>query len=78
MDKTKLERHERMYGPHFTEEVAMKVVKKMENEDGTRGPRWSVEEAERIAAQYGVNLKGEKGNPLQISGGARNEKSYYG
>lgn len=62
MDKTKLERHERMYGPHFTEEVAMKAVKKMENEDGTRGPRWSVEEAERIAAQYGVNLKGEKFN----------------
>lgn len=62
MDKTKLERHERMYGPHFTEECAMKAVKKMENEDGTRGPRWSVEEAERIAAQYGVNLKGEKFN----------------
>lgn len=62
MDKTKLERHERMYGPHFTEEFAMKAVKKMENEDGTRGPRWSVEEAERIAAQYGVNLKGEKFN----------------
>ena len=62
MDKMKLEHHEHMYGPHFTEECAMKAVKKMENEDGTRGPRWSVEEAERIASQYGVNLKGEKFN----------------
>lgn len=62
MEKMKLERHERMYGPHFNEECANKAVKKMENEDGTRGPRWSVEEAERIATQYGVNLKGEKFN----------------
>ena len=40
----------------------MKAVKKMENEDGTKGPRWSVEEAERVAAQFGINLKGEKFN----------------
>ncbi len=62
MDKKKLERYEKMYGPHFNEECAHKAVKKMENEDGTKGPRWSVEEAERIAAQYGVNLKSEKFN----------------
>lgn len=62
MEKKKLERYERMYGPHFNEECAMKAVKKMENEDGTRGPRWSLEEAERVAAQYGINLKGEKFN----------------
>ena len=34
----------------------------MENEDGTKGPRWSVEEAERVAQQFGVNLKSEKFN----------------
>lgn len=62
MEKKKLERYERMYGPHFNEECANKAVKKMENEDGSKGPRWSVEEAERVAAQYGVNLKGEKFN----------------
>lgn len=62
MKKEKLEQYERKYGPHFTEECAMKAVKKMENEDGTKGPRWSVEEAERVAIQYGVNLKGEKFN----------------
>lgn len=62
MDKKKLERYEQMYGPHFNEECAHKAVKKMENEDGTKGPRWSVEEAERVAQQYGVNIKGEKFN----------------
>lgn len=62
MNKKKLEQYERMYGPHFNEECAHKAVKKMENEDGTKGPCWSVEEAERVAAQYGVNLKGEKFN----------------
>ncbi|MBR5795471.1 MAG: hypothetical protein IKY26_04960 [Erysipelotrichaceae bacterium] len=62
MKKEKLERHERMYGPHFNEECANKAVQKMENEDGSKGPRWSIEEAERVAQQYGVNLKGEKFN----------------
>ena len=62
MDKAKLERYERINGPHFTEESAHKAVKKMENEDGTKGPRWSIEEAERVAQQYGVNLKSEKFN----------------
>lgn len=62
MDKKKLEHYERMYGPHFNEECAHKAVKKMENEDGSKGPRWSIEEAERIATQYGVNLKSEKFN----------------
>ena len=62
MDKAKLERYERINGPHFTEECAHKAVKKMENEDGTKGPRWSIEEAERVAQQYGVNLKSEKFN----------------
>ena len=62
MDKRKLKHYEQMYGPHFSEECAHKAVKHMENEDGTKGPRWSVEEAERIAAQYGINLKTEKFN----------------
>lgn len=62
MKKEKLERYERMYGPHFNEECAQKAVSKMENEDGTKGHRWTIEEADRIAQQYGVNLKGEKFN----------------
>lgn len=62
MNKAKLEHHEKTYGPHFTEECAHKAVKHMENEDGTTGPRWTIEEAEKVANQYGVNLKGEKFN----------------
>lgn len=62
MNKMKLERHEKMYGPHFNEECAHKAVQKMENEDGTKGPRWTIEEAERMATQYGVNLKSDKFN----------------
>lgn len=62
MNKKKLEHYEQMYGPHFNEECAQKAVKKMENEDGSKGPRWSIEEAERVAAQYGINLKSDKFN----------------
>ena len=36
--------YEQEYGPHFNEEQARKAVNKMENEDGTRGPHWSIEE----------------------------------
>ncbi|MED9948591.1 MAG: hypothetical protein U0J50_10110 [Peptacetobacter hiranonis] len=51
-----------MYGPHFNEECALKAVSKMENEDGSRGEHWSLEETTSIANQYGINLKGEKYN----------------
>lgn len=36
--------YEAEHGPHFNEEHARKAVSKMENEDGTRGPHWSIEE----------------------------------
>lgn len=62
MEKKKLEHYEHVYGPHFNEECAHKAVKKMENEDGSKGPHWSIEEAERIAQQYGVNIKSDKFN----------------
>lgn len=62
MNRMKMERHEAMYGPHFNEQCAKKAVAKMENEDGSKGPHWSLEETATIATQYGVNLKGEKFN----------------
>ena len=61
-ERLKIERHEAMYGPHFNEECALKAVSKMENEDGSRGEHWSLEEATSIANQYGINLKSEKFN----------------
>lgn len=56
-ERLKIERHEAMYGPHFNEEQALKAVSKMENEDGSRGEHWSLEETTSIANQYGINLK---------------------
>lgn len=61
-ERLKIERHEAMYGPHFNEECALKAVSKMENEDGSCGEHWSLEETTSIANQYGINLKGEKYN----------------
>lgn len=61
-ERLKIERHEAMYGPHFNEECALKAASKMENEDGSRGEHWSLEETTSIANQYGINLKGEKYN----------------
>ena len=62
MNKRKLERHERMYGPHFNEECAQKVVNSMKNEDGTKGAHWSLEQAMTLAQQYGVNFSNEQFN----------------
>ena len=53
--------YEAEHGPHFNEEHARKAVSKMENEDGTRGPHWSIndkptkENDEIIALQKEVN-----------------------
>jgi hypothetical protein len=51
-ERLKIERHEAVYGPHFNEECALKAVSKMENEDGSRGEHWSLEETTSIANQY--------------------------
>lgn len=45
--------YEMEHGPHFNEEHARKAVMKMENEDGTRGPHWSIQEIISIVrSQY--------------------------
>lgn len=74
-ERLKIERHEAMYGPHFNEECALKAVSKMENEDGSRGEHWSLEETTSIANQYGINLKGEKYNKYDKIDTLRAEKS---
>lgn len=50
--------YEAEHGPHFNEEHARKAVSKMENEDGTRGPHWSIEETTTLAklSPYKTNL----------------------
>lgn len=52
----RIKAYEAEHGPHFNEEKARKAVSKMENEDGTRGPHWSVEETTSLANQYGIRL----------------------
>lgn len=54
----KYKAYEQEYGPHFNQEEARKAVSKMQNEDGSRGPHWSIEETTSYANQYGVNLNG--------------------
>lgn len=61
-DKRKFERHERMYGPHFNEECATKVVAKMENEDGTTGQHWTINDTTTVANQYGISFDPRKYN----------------
>lgn len=48
--------YEAEHGPHFDEEHARKAVSKMENEDGSRGQHWSVEETSALANQYGIRF----------------------
>lgn len=45
--------YEAINGPHFDEEHAHYAVEGMENEDGTKGPHWTVEETTSVANQMG-------------------------
>lgn len=54
--------YEAINGPHFDEEHAHYAVEGMENEDGTKGLHWTVEETTSVANQMGINLKSEKHN----------------
>lgn len=58
----RLKRHESMYGPHFTESCALKAVSRMDNEDGTHGAHWSIDDAVKLATQYGIKLDTSKFN----------------
>lgn len=55
----RIKAYEAKHGPHFNEEHARKAVSKMENEDGSRGQHWSLEETTSLANQYGVRLDEE-------------------
>lgn len=52
----RIKAYEAEHGPHFNDEHARKAVNKMENEDGTRGQHWSLEETTALANQYGIRL----------------------
>ena len=48
--------YEAKHGPHFDDEHARKAVSKMENEDGSKGQHWSLEETSALANQYGIRF----------------------
>ena len=41
---------------HFTEELAQEAVSHMENEDGTKGAHWPVDEVKRLIRKHNVDL----------------------
>ena len=52
----RIKAYEAEHGPHFNDEHARKAVNKMENEDGTRGQHWSLEETTALANQVTYGL----------------------
>ena len=40
--------------PRFDRQTAMKWVNQMQNEDGSKGPRWTFEQARQIMSQQGI------------------------
>lgn len=57
--------YEAEHSPHFNEEHARKAVSKMENEDGTRGPHWSVCDEEMAKCQALLNRLGINDKPAK-------------
>ena len=41
-----------IYGEHFNKQMAYEAVAQMENEDGTTGEHWSLEDTTRLMTQY--------------------------
>lgn len=64
--------YEKEHGPHFNEEYARKAVMKMENEDGTRGPHWSLEET--TTTNLGLTISTDKQEIVNI---LRNQYNTY-
>lgn len=48
--------YKKVYGYHFSPWMLSKALQAMENEDGTHGAHWSVEETTNVANQYGLNF----------------------
>ena len=45
------------YGCHFNDWMLEKALKYMENEDGTKGAHWSIEQTNSVAKQLDVQFK---------------------
>ena len=45
-----------VYGYHFSRWLLDKALSSLVNEDGTKGPHWSLEDTTNVAAQYNVEF----------------------
>lgn len=46
--------YKEIYGCHFNEWMLERATKTMINEDGTKGPHWTIEQTTSVAKQYGI------------------------
>jgi hypothetical protein len=49
--------YKKVYGYHFSEWMLTKALAGLENEDGTLGPHWSLEQTTSVAKQYDIDFK---------------------
>lgn len=49
--------YKKVYGCHFTKWLLEKALKDMVNEDGTKGPHWTVEQTTNVAKANGIEFK---------------------
>lgn len=48
--------YKEIYGCHFNEWMLDKATKNMINEDGSKGPHWTIEQTTSVAKQYGITF----------------------
>lgn len=49
--------YKKVYGYHFSEWMLRKALAGLENEDGTIGPHWSLEQTTSVAKQHDIEFK---------------------
>ena len=55
-EELELDLYADVYGCHFNEWMLKKAYEHFDNEDGTHGAHWSVEETNSVARQYGIDF----------------------
>ena len=57
-EEMECELYEHIYGPHFTDWKYEQAVACLENEDGTEGPHWTVQQITDYAKSRGASYRG--------------------
>lgn len=56
-----------IYGKHFNEYLLKKATEEMENEDGTKGGHWTVEQTNSVLSSHAVDMAKEKFNEYDFN-----------